>query len=448
MTDSQASEASSLKLRQIAARAADDKEVAFRSLAHLVDLGALRRAHGRVRKDGAAGVDGQTASAYGENLEGNLRALQERLKSKTYKPPPVRRAYIPKSGGKERPIGIPTFEDKIVQRAYATVMEAIYEQDFLDCSYGFRPGRGAHTALDALWRGCMNQRVSWVLDADIQGFFDALEHEHLREFIQRRITDGGVRRLVSKWLEAGVLEAGSVTRQETGTPQGGVISPLLANIYLHYVLDEWFHETVLRHLRGRAFLVRYADDFVIGFEHEDDALRVMAVLPKRFGRYGLTLHPDKTRLVPFSPPRQREKGTTEPGTFDFLGFTHYWKKSRKGKWVVARRTAKGRLTRSIRSLREWCRDNRHQPVVEQHRTLSRKLRGHYAYFGVTGNYWSLAAVWHETLRAWRKWLNRRSQRARMDWRRFYNLLERHPLPPPRVVHTVYRSATGRREARV
>ena len=287
-----------------------------------------------------------------------------------------------------------------------------------------------------------------MLDADVQGFFDALVHEHLRAFIRRRITDGGVRRLVNKWLEAGILEDGSVTRQDAGTPQGGVISPLLANIYLHYVLDEWFHETVLRRLRGRAFLVRYADDFVIGFEHEDDARRVLAVLSKRFGRYGLALHPDKTRLVPFTPPRRREPEVLRPGTFDFLGFTHYWKKSRKGRWVVARRTATGRLTRSLRSMRAWCRDNRHAPVLEQHQTLSRKLRGHYAYYGVTGNYWCLAAVWGETLRAWRKWLNRRSQRARMDWTRFYKLLKRHPLPPPRVVHTVYRTATGRREARV
>lgn len=428
------------KLHQIAARAAEDKEVAFRSLAHLVDIDALREAHRRIRKDGAAGVDGQTAEEYERELEANLASLLARLKAKTYRPPPVRRAYIPKANGTPRAIGIPTFEDKIVQRAYATVIEAIYEQDFRSCSYGFRPGRSAHDALEALWRECMNQNVRWVLEADIRDFFGTLEHAHLREFLSRRITDGGVRRLVSHWLEAGVLEEGQHHHPTAGTPQGGVISPLLANIYLHYVLDEWFENEVRPRLRGRAFLIRYADDYAIGFEHEADARRVLEVLPKRFARFGLELHAEKTRLVRFERPR--DGGDDDgPGSFDFLGFTHHWMKTRKGRWAVTRRTAKDRLSRALSRINDWCRANRHLSVEGQHRMLSSKLRGHYAYYGITGNIARLAAFARGVQERWRKWLHRRSQRGKMTWDRFKELLGRYPLPRPRVVHSAYR-ATG------
>jgi group II intron reverse transcriptase/maturase len=284
----------------------------------------------------------------------------------------------------------------------------------------------------------------WVLEVDIQKFFDTLDHAHLRELLKHRVRDGVLLRLIGKWLNAGVWEAGAVTYPTTGSPQGGVISPLLANIYLHYVLDEWWLREVQPRLKGRAFLIRYADDFVIGFEYEEDAVRVREVLPKRFGKYGLTLHPDKTRLVPFARPGKREvQGGPEPkdrpGTFDFLGFTHYWGKSRKGKDVVSRRTAASRIRRFAGAIAEWCRGNRHQPIKQQHQTLSQKLQGHYGYYGLTGNYAGLDRVKRIVAGIWGKWLSRRSWRGYLSWSRLGELLERLPLPAPRVVHSVYRS---------
>jgi group II intron reverse transcriptase/maturase len=398
-------------------------------------------AYEQVRKDGAPGVDGETAASYSKDLDANLRSLLDRAKSGLYKALPVRRVHIPKgAGGKTRPIGIPTFEDKILQRAVAMVLEPIYEQDFMDCSYGFRPGRSAHQALTALREQQITTRVSWVLDADIQGFFDTLDHVQLREFLKRRVRDGVLIRLIGKWLKAGVLEAGCLHRDSKGTPQGGVISPLLANIYLHYVLDEWFVEMVKPRMRGATFLVRYADDFLIGFSDESDARRVLDVLPKRFGKYGLTIHPEKTRLVRFNrPPRSGgPPGGGKPETFDFLGFTHYWKKSLRGYWCVQRKTASGRLSRSLRSVAEWCRRNRHLPVREQHEQLVRKMRGHYAYFGITGNGAALVQYWEGVKRIWKTWLDRRSQKAYFAWPAFVRLMNRYPLPKPVVVHSVYR----------
>ena len=347
--DAPTSERVSTKQQRIAELARQSPQTSFTTLAHHIDRDWLLEAYRRVRKDGAPGIDAMTADSYAANLPDNLQSLLDRAKSGRYRAPPVRRVYIPKGNGKQRPIGIPTFEDKVLQRAVAMVLEPLYEQDFKDCSYGFRPGRSAHQALEAFWQQCHGMRAGWVLEVDIQGFFDTLDHAHLRAFLARRVRDGVLKRLIGKWLNAGVLEDGSLRRTESGTPQGGVISPLLANIYLHYVLDEWFDQQVQPRLRGRAFLVRYADDFVIGFTDVDDARRVQAVLPKRFGKYGLTLHPEKTRLIRFERPA-RSDGPPEgapPGTFDFLGFTHYWGRSWRGYWVVKRKTATQRLSRSL-----------------------------------------------------------------------------------------------------
>lgn len=417
------------------------REFAFLSLNHYLDLHWLETAFGRTRKDGAAGVDGQTAAEYEANLETNLQSLLDRAKSGTYHAPPVRRVHIWKEPGstETRPLGIPTFEDKVLQRAVALLLEPIYEQDFLPCSYGFRPGRSAHQALAALREGLMQFGGGWILDVDIRKFFDTLQHAPLRELLRRRIRDGVVLRLIGKWLNAGVWEDGSLTHPDEGTPQGGVISPLLANIYLHYVLDEWFEHEVKPRLVGRAFLIRFADDFVIVFTHEADARRVLEVLPQRFAKFGLTLHPTKTRLVPFRSPAHaavREGRTPVPGTFDLLGFTHLWARSRRGYWVVKRKTARSRLRRAILAVSEWCRRNLHRPIAEQHRTLCQKLRGHFAYYGIKGNSWALSSFTWYAQRGWRKWLSRRNRDRPMTWELFGRLLERYPLPTPHIVHSV------------
>jgi len=348
--------------------------------------------------------------------------------------------HIPKAGGsKTRPIGIPTFEDKVLQRAVAMVLEAVYEVSFRDASYGFRPGRSAHQALQVLWKGLMDLGGGWVLELDIERFFDTLDHQKLREILRQRVRDGVLLRLIGKWLRAGVLEEGRLGYPESGTPQGGVISPLLAHVFLDEVLDGWFEDVVKPRLRGRSFLVRYADDAVLVFEREEDAHRVLAVLPKRFEKYGLTLHPEKTRLVAFERPRQGG-GRRSPATFDYLGFTYYWGRSRRGKPAVLRRTARDRFTRSLRSVAQWCRQHRHDSIKEQHQALGRKLRGHYAYYGITGNHPALSRFYRASEAVWRKWLNRRSHRGQMTWERFWRLKKRYPLPPPRIVHSVYRLA--------
>ena len=418
-------------------------EKALTSLSHHMDLGWMLEAYRRTRKDGAVGIDGQTAADYAEHLEENLRELLDRAKSgERYRAPPVRRVYVPKSDGSERPLGIPTFEDKVLQRAVVMVLEPLYERDFLECSYGFRPGRSAHQALAAIQSRLMMMGGGWVLDVDIRKFFDSLSHDHLRSILAKRMRDGVIERLIGKWLKAGVMENGVLTHAEDGTPQGGVISPLLANIYLHEVLDVWFDREVVPCLQGQVFLVRYADDFVMGFSNERDARRVMAVLPKRFGKYGLTLHPDKTRLLHFRPPRSQAGEGEETGSFDFLGFTHYWAKSRQGSWVVKQKTAKGRFTRALQRIKDWCRKNRHQAVGEQCTVLTQKLKGHYGYYGVVGNSASLGRFRYEVGRLWHKWLSRRSQKAKLDWPTFNRLLTRYPLPPPHMKRSTYRFAAN------
>ncbi len=431
----------STRLQRIATLARQAPDMAFTTLAHHIDLEWLREAYRRTRKDGAAGVDGQTAEQYAQALESNLQSLLDRAKSGSYRAPPVRRVHIPKGDGSAtRPLGIPTFEDKVLQRAVAMVLEAVYEQDFLDCSYGFRPGRSAHQALQRLWDVLMDWGGGWVLEVDIQKFFDTLDHGQLRQLVERRVRDGVMLNLIGKWLNAGVLEAGAVTYPDQGTPQGGVISPLLANIYLHEVLDVWWEREVKPRLKGRAELVRYADDFVICFTSQEDARRVMEVLSKRMGKYGLTLHPEKTRLVEFRAPRPGDKGQG-PRSFDLLGLTLHWGKSRRGKPVVRHKTAASRLRRGLKRVAQWCRLNRHLPVEEQHRTLKQKLLGHYSYYGVTGNWTALCTFAQEVRRTWHKWLARRSQRG-LDWERFKRLLRRLSLPAPRIVHSVYRLAAN------
>jgi group II intron reverse transcriptase/maturase len=436
----------STKLERIAELAKQMPGVALRTLAHHIDIEWLREAHRRVRKDGAAGVDGQTAAEYAKNLEGNLQSLLDRAKSGDhYRAPPVRRVHIPKGDGlKTRPIGIPTFEDKVLQKAVAMVLEAVYEQDFLSCSYGFRPGRGAHEALGALWEQTMSMGGGWVLEGDIESFFDSVDHAKLRDVLSQRVRDGVLTRLIGKWLNAGVMEEGVVRHPESGTPQGGVISPLLANVFLHEVLDVWWERDVRPRLRGRVALVRYADDFVMVFETEEDARRVAEVLPKRFEKYGLRLHPEKTRLVrfekPTSPPPPPGGGGSAPTSFDLLGFTHYWGKSLKGNWVVKRKTASDRFSRTLRRIATWCRLNQHRSIEEQHTALVRKLRGHDAYYGITGNSHALVLLRYWVRRIWRKWLNRRSWKAKMTWTRMNALLGSFPLPPARVVHSIYRVA--------
>lgn len=433
----------STKQQRVATLAKQSPQMGFTSLAYLMDSDWLHEAFQRTRRDGAAGVDGMTATAYEADLEANLRSLVDRAKAGTYRAPPVRRVHIPKGTGCEtRPIGIPTLEDKVLQRAVAMLLEPIYEQDFYNCSYGFRPGRSAHQALEALWKQTMDSHGGWILEVDIRKFFDTLDHAHLRAFLQQRVRDGVLTRLIGKWLQAGVMEDGTVTFPTAGSPQGGVISPVLSNVFLHYVLDDWFEREVKPRLAGRAYLIRYADDFVIGFTQEEDARRVLAVLPQRFGKYGLTIHPDKTRLIPFQQPPAAARGKgagsgTPPGTFTLLGFTHYWGRSWRGNWVVKRKTASSRLSRALRSVAQWCRWNRHQPVGEQQRTLSQKLRGHFAYYGITGNGKSLSWFRYGVMRCWRKWLNRRNRERTLDWGLFNRLLGRYPLPPARVVHSVY-----------
>jgi RNA-directed DNA polymerase len=430
--DSPKSSTVQTKQQRIAKLAKQMPEVSFMSLAHHIDYEWLREAYRRTRKDGSAGVDGQTAEQYKENLESNLRSLLDRFKSGSYYAPPVKRAYIPKEGkpGEERPIGIPTLEDKILQRAVVMLLEPLYEQEFKDCSYGFRPRRSAHMALEAIWQEVMDMKECWVCEVDIRKYFDTLEHKHIREFVRRRVCDGVITRIIGKWLKAGVMEQGHIYYPEEGSPQGGVISPLLSNIYLHEVLDKWFEEAIVPRLKGAARIIRFADDFVVLFNCERDARRFSEVLPKRFEKYGLQLHPVKTRLLRFSKPAGEEKSST----FDFLGFTHYWGKSRRGQRVVQRKTAKDRLKRSIRRMYRWCEEHRHTQIKEQWKTLSRKVQGHYAYFGITGNYRTLAGFLLQVKRSWHKWLSRRSRGNQMPWELFARMLEHYPLPSPRIVH--------------
>jgi RNA-directed DNA polymerase len=437
MADASTSGNMSPELLKVVERAQREPEGRFHSLAHLIDVPALAHAYRGVRKDGAVGVDGVTKEAYGKALAANLAGLHGRLKSKRYRHQPIRRVHIPKDKGKTRPIGISALEDKIVQHAVREVLEAVYEQDFLDCSFGFRPKRNAHDAIRALDRAVHSGKVSWILEADIQSYFDSLDRTKLMELLQIRVADGSLLRLIGKCLHVGVLDGAEYSEPDRGTAQGSVLSPLLGNVYLHYVLDVWFEREVRPRLRGEATLIRYADDFVIGFERRDDAERVQAVLGKRMGRYGLTLHPDKTRLVPFWRPPASQRSGKGPATFDFLGFTLYWGRTRRGRWMMWCKTRHARLRRATKSIAEWCRRYRHLPVQTQHAALTRRLVGHFNYFGVNGNLRSLLVLVEVAKRRWFKWLRRRSQRTRLTWERFGALLKRFPLPRPRITVQIW-----------
>lgn len=423
--------------QRIAQVARERPQEVFTSLNHYLDVEWLKAAYERVKPDSAPGVDGQSWADYGKDLEKNLLSLLNRAKGGSYVAPPVKRVHIPKGDGKEtRPIGMPTIEDKVLQRAIAMLLEPIYEQDFKYFSYGFRPERSAHEALRCLWKQSMNHQIKWILDVDVRKYFDTLKHDILGELLDLRVRDGVIRRLIGKWLHAGVLERGQLSYPEEGTPQGGVISPLLANIYLHYVLDCWYVESVKPRMKGRTLLVRFADDFVLGFEDKEDAEKVYAVLFKRFEKYGLQLHPEKTRLVPFGQPTEGSgDGGRPPGTFDFLGFTHYWGKNRKGGWGIRQRTSQKRLTRSLKAINQWCRKNLHEPIRVQVDVLGRKLKGHFGYYGITGNYEALARYRDEVIRRWRKWLARRGDPKGMTWERMNRLLQFYYLPTARVVHS-------------
>lgn len=428
------SETVSTKLSRLTEQAKEHPQRVFTMLHHLIDLELLEEAYRRLRKSAAAGVDGVTAQQYEADLEDNLIDLRRRVYDNHYRAQPVRRVWIEKEDGKQRGLGIPALEDKILQRAVAMVLGCIYEEMFYDFSYGFRPKRSAHQALDTLREQCFKIRVSSIIDADISSFFDDIDHAQLREFIERRVKDGVIKRLIGKWLKAGIMEGERIYYADNGTPQGGVISPLLANIYLHYVLDEWYEQEVKPHLKGRSFLIRYADDFVMGFEDEADVRRFYEVLPKRFARYGLTIHAQKTRLVSFKRPPRDHKTRGGLGTFDFLGMTHYWSRSQRGAWVVKRKTSAKKLRRTLKRHWQWCRSNRHMPVHEQHAKLAVKLRGHYGYFGLRGNYEMLGVVYRGVVRGWRYWLGRRTRQGYIPLAAFDLFLARYPLPKPRIMH--------------
>ncbi len=423
------------KLRRIAELARKDRTRIFTSVAHAIDLDWMKEAYRRTRKDGAAGVDGCTWANYATNLEANLEALAAKIRAGNYRPPPVRRAHIPKASGGTRPIGIPTFEDKIAQRAVAMLLEAIYEQDFDPDSYGFRPGRSAHQALEELQRRPTYWKRCWVIEADIQNFFDTIDHTMLRSFLDQRVRDGVIRTLIDRWLNAGVLEEGRVTRPADGTPQGGVISPLLANIFLHEVLDRWVARDVRPRMKGQLRSIRYADDFVLLLSREDDARRAMTVLYKRFERFKLKLHPEKTRILSFDSPGVGTERAQRARSFEFLGLTHYWARSRRGRWLVKQRTANTRFSRGLKAVKERCRRMRHHRLRDQHEALCRMLRGHFNYYGITGNGDALRRFRHEAERIWGRSLARRNSR-RFAWQRFKPLLERYPLPKPRPIHSV------------
>lgn len=429
-------ESVSTKQERIALNAERNPDVSFTALAYHIDVQWLYEAYRMTRKDAAVGVDGVTADEYAKGLGVKLQNLLDRAKSGTYRAPAVRRVHIPKGKGKEtRPLGIPTFEDKILQRGVKMVLEPLYEHDFRDCSYGFRPGRSPHMAIAKMREELMEMGGGWVIDVDIKKYFDTIDHAILRGIFRKRVRDGVLTRLLGKWLKAGILDNGQLHYNQEGAPQGGVLSPLLSNIYLHEVVDVWFEDTVKPRLKGRAFMVRFADDILMAFANKEDALRVFEVIPKRFARYNLTLHPEKTRLVRFKKPRDDDE--RKPETFDFLGFTHYWSKSRKGFPIIKHKTAKDRHARAIRNFNMWLKKNRHMDLKEQQLKLRQKLLGHYAYYGITFNYDELYKVWETVKTLWKKWLGKRSQKSYLNWEKFGYILEKYPLPRPRVVHSIY-----------
>ena len=423
------------KRQRIAEAAMKHSGESLTNVAQHIDVQWMYCAYERTRRDGAAGIDGVTAAEYEVGLWEKLGNLVELLKSGKYQAPPVKRVYIPKAGSssEKRPIGIPTYEDKILQRAIVMVLEPIVEREFYDFSYGFRPRKSAHQALDRMRNEIMGMNGGYIIDMDISKYFDTIDHGQLREIVSRRVSDGVITRVIGKWLNAGVMDGGQRLYPEKGTPQGGVISPLLSNLYLHEVLDDWFVKVVKPLMKRKAAMVRYADDAVIMCELKEDAERIYKVLGLRFEKYGLKIHPEKTRLLDFTRPKGgQRKGNS---SFTFLGFTHYWTKSRKGKWIVGRKTDSKRLQRAIQTVSAWCKANRHQPMREQWETLKAKIAGHYAYYGIRLNSRSIAEFYLRVKNEWLKWLNRRGGKGQLNWSSFNDYLKDWPLPAPKIINS-------------
>ena len=428
------------KLALISERARKEPKCQFISLAHLLNEGFLKECYYRLGRDRASGIDGVSWKEYGEHLDENLNKLVARMKAKRYKPRPVKRVYIPKNEHEKRPLGLPALEDKIVQKGISHVLEAIYEADFLDCSYGFRPARKCHQAINVVDKTIMTKPISYVIEADIKGYFDNVSHQWMMEFLQVRIKDPSFLLLIRRFLKAGYCEAGKIVATEQGTPQGGNLSPMLSNIFLHYVLDLWFEKKVKPWARGACYLVRYADDFICMVQYADDAQGIEQALRERFAKFNLELHPEKTRVISFgryereNAKRQKRKSNT----FDFLGFTHYCGLSRKGKFIVGRKTSRKKFRMKCRELNNWLKKIRNYKKTKQWWPILRaKLGGHYQYYGVSGNMQALKRFYSLTLRITLKWLNRRSQRKSFNWKEFEKYLEHYPLPKPRIVHNLY-----------
>ncbi len=428
------------KLALISERARREPKLRFTSLAHLLDVGFLRGCYMELGRDRASGIDGISWREYGEHLDDKLENLVGRMKAKRYKPQPAKRVYIPKNENEKRPLGLPSLEDKIVQKGISHILEAIHEADFLDCSYGFRPNRSCHQALDAVDKTIMTKPVNHVIEADIKSFFDKVSHAWLMKFLQVRINDPSFLLLIGRFLKAGYVDAGVFVLTSQGTPQGGNLSPILSNIFLHYVLDLWFEKIIKPRVSGSCLMVRYADDFICMVQYQDDARHVEQALRERFAKFGLELHPDKTRTISFGRyERENAQGQRRrANTFDFLGFTHYCGKSRRGKFIVGRRTSRKKFRSKCKEMNGWLRRIRnYRKAKEWWPVLQAKLRGHYQYYGVSGNMRAIARFYSLTLRMTLKWLNRRSQRKSFSWKRFHEYLEHYPLPRPKIVHNFY-----------
>jgi len=428
------------KLSLISGHARREADFQFTSLAHLLNIEYLRDCYKSLNRNRAVGIDNVSWEEYGRNLEENLELLVSKLKRKKYKPIAARRVYIPKSETEKRPLGISALENKIVERGITWILESIYEQDFLNCSYGFRPKRNSHQALKALNDLIMFQPVNHIVEADIKGFFDNVSHEKLMEFIRIRVKDTTLLNLIKKFLKAGYIDDGVLVKSDSGTPQGSILSPILANIFLHYVLDTWFETTVKSHVSGFCEIVRYADDFVCVVRYAKEARRIERGLQNWFNKYGLELHPTKSRNISFGR-FERENAKTQnrrANTFDFLGFTHYCARSRKGNYKVGRKTSRKKYVTKCREMNAWLKAVRNLvKTKEWWKTLAAKLRGHFQYYGVSENYNGIARFYKFTLRVVRKWLNRRSQQRKMNWDRFTSYLEHYPLPKPKIVHSFY-----------
>jgi len=440
MPDTETENTTLTKLALISRRARREPKCQFTSLAHLLDEEFLEHCYYQLGRDRASGIDGVTWQEYGKGLGENLKGLVARLKAKRYKPLPARRVYIPKDEHSKRPLGLPALEDKIVQKGITAILEAIYEADFLGCSYGFRPGRNCHQALNAVDKTIMRNPINHVIDADIKGYFDNVSHAWMEKFLRVRIVDTSFLLLIRRFMKAGYIDSSRLVVTEQGVPQGGNVSPILSNIFLHYVLDLWFEKRIKRQARGACFLVRYADDFVCMIQSQDEARHIEQALRERFAQFDLELHPEKTRVIRFGR-YERENARQQKRrvhTFDFLGFTHFCGTSRRGNFILGRRTSRKKFRKRCQELNSWLKHVRNLlPVKEWWPILAAKLRGHYQYYGVSGNMPSLQRYRRMALGLALKWLNRRSQRRSFNWSNFYRYLEHYPLPTPRIVHNLY-----------